>query len=148
MGRSHLPEIVQTQVRDRARGLCEYCHAIECWQYVRFTIDHILPRSDGGLNELDNLALACFNCNRKKSNSINGVDPQSGETVSLFNPRQHQWSNHFAWAKDGVLLIGLSAIGRATIAQLAMNRERVLPIRAADRAVGRHPPQGDRILNH
>jgi 5-methylcytosine-specific restriction endonuclease McrA len=89
MGRSHLPKTLQTQVRDRARGLCEYCHAVEAWQYVRFTIDHILPRSRGGLDELDNLALACFNCNRKKSSRISGIDPKSEESSSLFNPRQN-----------------------------------------------------------
>jgi 5-methylcytosine-specific restriction endonuclease McrA len=148
MGRSRLSEIVQNQVRDRARGLCEYCHAIECWQYVKFTIDHIIPRSRGGSDTLNNLALACFNCNRKKSNHINGVDPQFQEIISLFHPRQHQWSDHFVWASDGISLVDLSAIGRITITQLEMNRERVLQIRAADRAIGRHPPQGDRILEH
>ena len=28
-------------VRERASGLCEYCHASERWQYVEFTVDHI-----------------------------------------------------------------------------------------------------------
>lgn len=69
MGRSQIPEAIQTQARTRAKGLCEYCHAV-----------------------------------------------------------------------------GLTDIGRATIAKLAMNRERVLLIREADREIGRHPPNGYRQL--
>lgn len=32
------------------------------------TLDHKIPVSDGGTNELDNLALCCHSCNSKKSN--------------------------------------------------------------------------------
>jgi hypothetical protein len=28
------------QVRSRANYLCEFCHANERWQYVRFNVDH------------------------------------------------------------------------------------------------------------
>ena len=27
-------ETIKAQVRDRANGLCEYCHAVEKWQFV------------------------------------------------------------------------------------------------------------------
>jgi 5-methylcytosine-specific restriction endonuclease McrA len=30
-------------VRQRAAELCEYCHTSERWQYVPFTIDHVIP---------------------------------------------------------------------------------------------------------
>ncbi len=36
-------------------------------------------------------------------------------------------------------------MGRATVTALALNRERVINIRAADKAVRRHPPAGDPI---
>jgi hypothetical protein len=36
-------------------------------------------------------------------------------------------------------------IGRAMVEALALNRERVLSIRAADKEIGRHPPQNDPI---
>ncbi len=65
--------------------------------------------------------------------------------MPLFNPRQHSWSEHFIWSADGLLIIGLTPIGRATVATLVLNRERVINIRAADKAVGRHPPGGDPI---
>jgi hypothetical protein len=41
--------------------------------------------------------------------------------------------------------VGVTAIGRATIVALVLNRERVRPIRAADREIGRHPPFDDPI---
>jgi hypothetical protein len=143
--RSKLSEVVQTQVRQRAGYLCEYCHASEQWQYVRFTVDHVMPLTLGGADDLENLALACFHCNRKKTNRLMAIDPLSNEETSLFNPRQHQWHEHFIWSVDGLLVVGLTSTGRTTIAALALNRERVLNIRAADRDIGRHPPPNDPI---
>jgi 5-methylcytosine-specific restriction endonuclease McrA len=86
MARSKIPEAIQQQVRRRANYLCEYCHASELWQYVRFTVDHVVPVIEGGPDNLENLALACFHCNRCKWKYQQGVDPSSGEAVSLFNP--------------------------------------------------------------
>ena len=46
-------------IRKRANYLCEYCHSPERISATRFTVDHIIPQSLGGSDELDNLALAC-----------------------------------------------------------------------------------------
>ena len=143
--RRKISEDIQNQVRQRANYLCEYCHASEQWQYVAFTIDHVIPLTISRADTLNNLALACFHCNRKKSGKTTTIDPQSSTEVSLFNPRQHCWSEHFVWSADGLFIIGLTPIGRATVTALALNRERVINIRAADQAVGRHPPAGDPI---
>ncbi|MEW6614005.1 MAG: HNH endonuclease [Thermodesulfobacteriota bacterium] len=35
-----------------------------------YEIDHIVPRSYGGLTEEDNLVLSCRECNRKKGDSV------------------------------------------------------------------------------
>ena len=143
MPRSKISDLVQAQVRRRARQLCEYCHASEKWQYVRFTVDHVTPIDSGGSDDLNNLALACFHCNRRKSNYVTGTDPDSGQQVALFNPRHDRWAGHFIWSPDGLHILGLTQTGRATIAILDLNRDRVINIRDADRAVGRHPPDGD-----
>jgi XisI protein len=42
MSRRKIPEEIQERVRQRSRHLCEYCHAWEQWQYVRFTVDHVV----------------------------------------------------------------------------------------------------------
>ena len=132
------------RVRNRAENLCEYCHTSERWQYVRFTVDHIVPLADGGGDNFDNLALACFHCNRRKSARQVAFDPQTGQEVEIFNPRVHSWSDHFKWSDDGLLIVPFTSIGRATSSLLDLNRERVLPIRGADVLVGRHPPSTDR----
>jgi len=108
-------------------------------------VDHLVPLAQGGSDTPDNLALACFHCNRRKSARLTALDPDSGERVPLFNPRREDWSEHFVWSSDGLFIIGLTPIGRATVEALALNRERVINIRAADCMVGRHPPPGDAV---
>jgi HNH endonuclease len=127
-----IPEKLQEQVRQRANFLCEYCHTNERWQYVRFTIDHLIPASEGGEDNFENLCLACFHCNRRRSTKTKVIDKESGQTISLFNPRQHQWSEHFIWSSDGLNIIPLTDIGRITVGTLDLNRTRILNIRQAD----------------
>lgn len=141
--RRKLQPEVQAAVRERARALCEYCHSAEQWQYVPFTVDHIVPLAQEGADDLDNLALACFHCNRRKSSRMSGPDPVSGEVVSLFHPRRQSWAEHFIWSVDGLFILPTSSVGRATATFLEFNRERALFVRGADLQVGRHPPADD-----
>lgn len=145
-GRRRVPAELRALVRERAGGLCEYCHASEAWQYVEFTMEHLLPLAAGGETVADNLALACFSCNRRKWDRLRGVDPEVGGEHRLFNPRTDRWNDHFAWSADGLEIVGSTAMGRATVRALEVNRERLKNIRAADAALGRHPPPADRRL--
>ena len=143
-----MPAPVQREVRRRARQLCEYCHTAEQWQYVPFTVDHVIPLNRGGSNTLDNLALACKHCNRRKSDHQIATDPVSGQPVPLFHPRTQAWDEHFAWSGDCLSLVGLTPQGRATVSALELNRERVIRLRSADYSIGRHPPEGDPVLGN
>jgi hypothetical protein len=143
--RQKIPEEVQQRIREQAQNVCEYCHASELWQYVHFTVDHIIPLSQGGTDDVENLCLACFHCNRRKSFYIFGIDPFTGAEVPLFHPRKDCWNEHFIWSSDKLSIIGLTAVGRATVVLLEFNRERAMRIRAADLVVGRHPPEHDNI---
>ena len=140
------PEL-RAAVRERAAGLCEYCHASEAWQYVEFTIDHIVPIAAKGASEFSNLALVCFACNRRKWDRRAGTDPETASAHRLFDPRADQWNEHFAWAANGLEIVGMSPVGRTTVEALELNRERLKQIRAADLVVGRHPPPGDHRLS-
>ncbi len=100
-------------------------------------LDHINP--DGG-DELDNLCLSCANCNQSKLRATSAVDPETGERVSLFNPRIQHWSEHFEWMLDGIVLRGLTPTGRATIQRLKINRDRMLSTRINWVFFGLHPP--------
>lgn len=135
---------VRAAVRERARSRCEYCHALETWQYVEFTLEHLTPLIAGGESTMGNLALACFACNRRKWDRRAGKDPETGEAVPLFHPRTDDWNSHFAWTSDGIEIVGTTPVGRTTVATLEMNRPRALRIRQADVALGRHPPSTDR----
>ena len=136
---------LRERVRQRAHHLCEYCHTNELWQYVRFTIDHVSPVAEGGEDIPENLALACFHCNRRKSNKRTAIDPETGVAVTIYNPRSQEWAEHFIWSADRLKVIPLTDTGRATVALLELNRERILQIRQADIDVDRHPPRNDPV---
>ncbi|MEP7120376.1 MAG: HNH endonuclease signature motif containing protein [Byssovorax sp.] len=134
-------------VRARAGHRCEYCHAPEQWQYVEFTMEHLVPIAAGGASTVENLALACFACNRHKWDRRTGTDPEVGVESRLFDPRADRWNDHFAWSADGLELVGVTPVGRATVNMLALNRDRLKQIRAGDLEVGRHPPETDSRLH-
>jgi hypothetical protein len=123
-------------VRERAQRRCEYCHADERWQFVRFTTDHVQPQSAGGSDDADNLALACRNCNERHGNRLDGRDPDTGEMAPLFNPRRDQWAEHFIWDAARLRIVGQTPRGRATVALLDLNDDRhegtVIRIRQRD----------------
>ena len=87
-----------------------------------FLVEHILPRSRGGNPTLDNLALACQGCNNHKYTKTDSRDPVGRQTVHLFHPRHHQWSQHFVWNSDYRLILGLTPTGRATVEALRIGR--------------------------
>jgi len=138
-------------VRERANLHCEYCHADERWQFVRFTLDHVLPQSAGGSDDADNLALACRNCNERRGNRLEGREPGTGEVVPIFNPRQDLWSAHFTWDAERIRIVGLTPTGRATVGMLDLNDDRhhgaVLRVRQRDVSDGYHPPLDDPVLS-
>jgi 5-methylcytosine-specific restriction endonuclease McrA len=86
---------IKQAVRQRAKYLCEYCHSSERLSASRFTVDHLTPRSLGGSDDLNNLALACRRCNERRYNFVVGIDPETQETVPIFNPRLQEWDDHF-----------------------------------------------------
>jgi hypothetical protein len=114
---------LRQRVRLRAGGRCEYCHSPEKVSAARFEIDHTLPRSLGASDNFDNLALACQRCNGNRHNFILAIDPLTQVQVATFNPRIHLWADHFQWSQEGCYILGLSAIGRATVVRLDMNDE-------------------------
>ncbi|MFN0123213.1 MAG: HNH endonuclease [Blastocatellia bacterium] len=113
---------LQELVRQRAAFLCEFCHTSEHWQLVPFTVDHLQPVAAGGADNLENLALACFHCHRRKSSRQSVIETGSTVATPLFNPRQMPWAEHFIWSADGLYLLPQSETGRVTIDLLDPNR--------------------------
>lgn len=131
---------IKTTVINRAKNCCEYCLSQTEYSSDPFSIDHIIPRSKNGSDELDNLAWACLGCNGHKYNTTECPDPASGLIVSLYNPRHNNWNEHFIWSEDYLTIIGITEIGRATVEKLQLNRTGVVNLRNLLFQVGLHPP--------
>ena len=107
------------------------------------TIDHIIPRSLGGETTLENLCLACWDCNMIKSIRTQGTDPESGEIVSMFHPNRQNWPDHFRWSDDSLQIMGISPTGRATVHLLRLNRSKLRTARRFWLEIGHHPLKTD-----
>lgn len=106
-------------------------------------VEHIVPLAAGGSSEENNLWLACPLCNGHKGIQTHAIDPASGEEVRLFNPRWQVWREHFAWSADGILILGTTACGHATIAALQLNNAYLVSARRRWVSAGWHPPSGE-----
>ena len=121
-------------VRQRAGQRCEYCWIPQSALDATLQIEHIVARQHGGVTEEWNLALACDRCNLHKGPNLSAIDPDTGQVVGLFHPRQQAWPEHFHL--KGPLIIGLTPTGRATVALLQMNVARRVQLRSQLQASG------------
>lgn len=126
------------QIRSRADNCCEYCRIAQANLIAKFQIDHIIPIKHGGLDDLDNLCLACLDCNGYKGPNVAALDPLTGNATKLYDPRQQQWNDHFKVNSDATFS-GLSPEGRATINVLPINEDRRVKQRQILMAVNDYP---------
>lgn len=123
-------EPTKATVRERAGNRCEYCQRHQDDSPLApLHIEHIIPKKHGGSDEIENLALACIDCNLHKGTNLAGIDPETDEITQLFHPRLQLWSDHFKWA--GICLVGRTAIGRTTVRVLDTNSDDRLALRAS-----------------
>jgi HNH endonuclease len=124
----------------RAEKCCEYCKSQDKYSPTSFTIDHVFPQSLDGITEWLNLAYACFLCNRLKSNKLKVFDILTQKWIPLFNPRTDIWHEHFSWSEDATIIIGITAVGRCTVKELKLNRDKLIEYRNCIIPFGTHPP--------
>jgi hypothetical protein len=103
-------------------------------------IEHLIPQALGGSDEEENLWLACRLYNGYKGVQIEGLDPETGSRVSLFNPRRQSWRDHFEWSTDGTRILGTTPCGRATVLSLQLNNLIAVMVRREWVTAGWHPP--------
>ena len=137
---SDISEATRRRVREQADNRCEYCLSHQDYVMGRLQIDHVQPIAKGGSDDEDNLSLACELCNQYKWAKTHGVDPETGQHLTLFNPRQHHWSEHFSWSSEGAEIIGLTGCGRATVIALNLNNRLAVTVRRNWIKAGWHPP--------
>jgi ATP adenylyltransferase len=63
----YVPGSLRYQVLSRAQGRCELCGISK--DEKALDVDHIIPRSKGGSNDISNLQALCYTCNRQKRNT-------------------------------------------------------------------------------
>ena len=121
---------IRTQVRERAGNACEYCHLHQDDSpLATLHIEHVIPKIHGGTDDLDNLALACIDCNLHKGTNLTGLDPQTNRVTELFHPRRQGWDEHFEW--QGIHIIGKTETGRTTVRVLNMNSDDQVALRSS-----------------
>jgi len=124
---TYIPEALRRVVIARAGGRCEYCGKPQV-SFFPHEVDHVIAQKHAGESTLDNLAFACFECNRYKGSDVASFDPQTGQLTALFNPRTQPWEQHFRY--DNGLIVCLTPEGRTTAMLLRCNdltriRERI-----------------------
>jgi len=124
-------------VRQRAGDRCEYCRLRQEHDQATFHVEHVVAKQHRGSDDNSNLAIACIHCNLFKGPNIAGLDPETGQVASLYNPRRDVWADHFALL--GPLIVGLTPVGRTTVYVLAMNARPQLDLRAALLPLGLYP---------
>ena len=134
---SYVPLALRRFVARRARNVCEYCLIHEDDAYYGCEIEHIISEKHGGRNVRSNLAWACSICNRNKGTDISSVLPGTHEICRLFNPRTDRWREHFRIR--GHHILGITEIGRVTVALLDMNASDRVAERQILAAIGRYP---------
>jgi len=126
-------------VAERAENRCEYCRAPERIFNFAFEVEHIQPRSAGGGDASDNLALACESCNLYKSAATSGWDEDIGQIVPLFHPRRDQWGEHFRFDSETGSVHGTTSVGRATVTRLKINSDAQINARRRWAQFGLYP---------
>ena len=126
-----MPPRENEEVARRANHQCEYCLAPDEFFNSPFEVEHLVPRARGGRGHLDNLVLACRNCNGSKHARLALRDLETHVEVTIFNPRRQRWSDHFVFqiSEVAVEIAGKTAIGRATALHLNMNSAKALEAR-------------------
>ena len=137
MKKQYVPAALRRKIRQRAENKCEYCLLAEEYAFFAHEPDHIIAEKHGGETDVDNLALACFDCNRFKGSDIASIDPKSKKLTPLFNPRAQNWSEHFKIEEGRI--IPRTTVGRATEKLLKFNLSERIEVRETLSRAGRYP---------
>lgn len=75
---------------DKTAGRCWWCGVHMEWG-ADFTVDHLVPTSNGGSDELDNLVPACKGCNSRRRNRDLRWFRRTMSGIPFFNERQLEY---------------------------------------------------------
>lgn len=113
--RSKYVKYSKTNVFLRDSYTCQYCHQV--FPRVELTVDHWIPKVDGGLSNWENILTACKSCNGAKGHHRTGWTPRSmprkptyGELMSSTKSipiaiRDANWNLYLGWNPELVTLL-------------------------------------------
>jgi 5-methylcytosine-specific restriction endonuclease McrA len=117
---TYISAALRRLVYERAGGCCEYCLIPESAVLAAHEVDHVISQKHGGPTKADNLALSCALCNKFKGSDLSSLDADTGQIVTLYNPRRDLWSDHFQLSSGQ--FVPLTPTGRVTVRVLQLNK--------------------------
>ena len=66
LGRGHISISIRNEVYQRDDYICQFCG--QKFTRDKLTMDHLVPQSLGGLDEITNFVTCCIPCNQRKAN--------------------------------------------------------------------------------
>ena len=81
MSTTYIPAELRRRVISRAGEACEYCQIPADATVNGCEVDHIVAEKHGGATSEENLAYACFFCNRNKGSDLGSHKPGTQEFV-------------------------------------------------------------------
>lgn len=139
MSTTPVPAALRRRVQERAFGCCEYCLLAEEDAWFSHEVDHIIAKKHAGETIIENLAWACFDCNRFKGSDISSLDPISKQLTPLFNPRTELWLENFQTSLG--VIRAITPVGAVTEKLLKLNLPARVEIRSELAISGRYPPK-------
>jgi 5-methylcytosine-specific restriction endonuclease McrA len=113
----HPRRLTRVEVFSRDGYTCQYCGR----QTHDLTLDHVMPRSQGGGHSWENVVSACRNCNRRKG----GRTPEQAGMKLLSEPRAprgfgfhvpyHYFCSHTEWQKYAAQRAEISSALRISV---------------------------------
>jgi 5-methylcytosine-specific restriction endonuclease McrA len=70
----------------RDSNTCQYCG--KHFPRTELNLDHVIPRSRGGISSWENVVCSCHGCNRRKG----GRTPEEAGMLLVKRPRRPQWT--------------------------------------------------------
>ena len=79
----------------RDRNTCQYCG--KSFPTSELNLDHVVPKSRGGVTSWENIVCSCVGCNKRKGGNL----PESVGMRIIVKPGKPQWAPRFAFVPRG-----------------------------------------------
>ncbi len=90
---------IRFEVFKKDQFTCRYCGKRPGETVLE--VDHIIPRSKGGTDAIENLVTSCFECNRGKSNRmLHELSPEMQHDAQLLKEKKEQLKEFYKYQKD------------------------------------------------